>query len=180
MVVFDSDSEREARFVRIVADTERHIRGYIAGLGVHPDEVDDVAQDVYMSFHRAMERRPPEVEPIRWLKGIARNHCMDHFRRSKREAAREREFLATALSGAAESSRLAPGEAMFKALRDCLQELKGRSKRLIVGKYMESRSCDALAEAEGMKSGAVRVALLRTRRLLRECITRKVPIYARD
>ena len=178
--MFDRKTDRDAQFARIVADTERYVRSYIAGLGVHPDEVDDVAQDVYLHFHRDMERRPAHVEPIRWLKGIARNRCMDHFRKSKRDSAREQELLATALSTVPDDDALAPKEATFKALQDCLQELAARSKRLVEGKYMQARSCEALAEAENMKPGAVRVALLRARRFLRDCITRKEQRYAHD
>ncbi len=56
-------------------------------LGVHPDEAEDVAQDVFVIVHRKQDAYDP-TRPIRpWLYGIAVREARDHRRlaRHKRE-----------------------------------------------------------------------------------------------
>src|SRR5688500_2894277 len=78
-------------FEAIVRDTQAHIRAYIAGLGVPRHDVDDVAQDVYVELYRFADRIPEDVPPKQWLKGIARNLCMNYFRRTSRRQRLQRE-----------------------------------------------------------------------------------------
>src|SRR5213592_4525094 len=80
-------------FASIVNDSQAHIRAYIAGMGVPRHDVDDVAQDVYVELYRFFDRMPAEVQPRQWLKGIARNLCLNYFRRNSRRSRLQREAL---------------------------------------------------------------------------------------
>ena len=80
-------------FDGIVRDTQAHIRAYIAGLGVPRHDVDDIAQDVYVELYRFSDRIPANIPPKQWLKGIARNLCMNYFRRTSRRQRLQREAL---------------------------------------------------------------------------------------
>src|SRR6185436_14703019 len=85
-------------------DTQAHVRAYIAGMGVPSSDTDDVAQDVYLELYKNLDGIPADVEPIRWLKGVARNICLNHFRRhSRMKVSAEMEKLIEHLS-ATESS----------------------------------------------------------------------------
>src|SRR5579859_6100417 len=85
------------RFEAILRETQSVIRAYIAGMGVPLDSIDDLAQEVYLEFYKGAERRPEDVEPIRWLKGIAKNLCLNYFRKSKRKAEQHLEAVAVLL-----------------------------------------------------------------------------------
>src|SRR5215471_1087596 len=98
-------------FDGVVRETQAHIRAYIAGLGVPRHDVDDIAQDVYVELYRFSHRIPADISPKQWLKGIARNLCMNYFRRTSRRQRLQREalvqiFLQTAQS---ESPALSEG-----------------------------------------------------------------------
>src|SRR5438876_12419912 len=80
-------------FDAIVRETQAHIRAYIAGLGVPRHDVDDIAQDVYVELYRFSDRVPADIPPKQWLKGIARNLCMNYFRRTSRRQRLQREAL---------------------------------------------------------------------------------------
>src|SRR6187399_479166 len=80
-------------FDDIVRETQPHIRAYIAGLGVPRHDVDDIAQDVYVELYRFADRIPANIPPKQWLKGIARNLCMNYFRRTSRRQRLQREAL---------------------------------------------------------------------------------------
>ena len=71
-------------FDAVLAETHARIRAYIAGMGIARHEVDDVAQEVYLEFYKSLEKMPEDLAPERWLKGIARNLCLNHIRRCAR------------------------------------------------------------------------------------------------
>jgi RNA polymerase sigma-70 factor (ECF subfamily) len=156
-------------FEKVLRETQSVVRAYIAGMGTPLDLVDDLAQDVYMEYYRGTARRPAEVEPIRWLKGIAKNLCMNHFRKSKRAAALHQEAMAELL----EREDVDREPPLPGALDACLEKLPGRSREMIGLRYREGMESAAIGEAVGLSSSAVRIALLRIRSALRECLDRR-------
>ncbi|MCZ7645696.1 MAG: sigma-70 family RNA polymerase sigma factor [Planctomycetota bacterium] len=164
-----SAPDREARLAEILEATQSHLRAYIAGLGANPSDVDDLAQDVYLELYRDMDRMPEGLEPIRWLKGIARNLCLSRFRReSRRRDARLLELM-DRTAGRFEDP-VALEEAVAK-LRECLARLNERQRELITLRYAEGLGSSALAERFALSVEAVRVTLFRLRGRLKDCIT---------
>jgi RNA polymerase sigma-70 factor (ECF subfamily) len=158
-------------FERILRDTQGLIRAHIAGMGVRSDEVDDVAQEVYLDFAQHPERRPPEVEVLRWLRGMARNCCHEYFRRRARQAKH-----LVAISDTLSAEDPAQGgddelaEAKLSALRQCMERLNQPHRDLLNRYYQDGQSAEALATAQGRSVGAVHMVLSRLRETLRRCL----------
>lgn len=158
-------------FEAILRETQSVIRAYIAGMGVPLDTVDDLAQEVYLEFYKGRDRRPSDVEPVRWLKGIAKNLSLNHFRRSKRKSEQHLEAVAVLLE------RLpCPTEVLREpdALDGCLEKLPGRSREMIALRYQEGMESAAIGEKLGLSAQAVRITLLRIRSVLRDCLGRRL------
>lgn len=168
------DDVTASEFEAILHGTQPRIRAYIAGLGVAAHEVDDLAQDVYLELYRNFERMPLEVEPERWLKGIARNLCMNHFRKTTRRKRLHRKALGEILARA-ESDLLETHHALDldDVLAGCCTKLPERSRRLLSMKYEDELSSADIAEATDTTAEAVRIALYRIRANLRDCIVRQ-------
>jgi len=160
----------DADFEAILRETQSVIRAYIAGMGVRLDVVDDLAQEVYVEFYKGRERRPADVEPIRWLKGIARVLCLKHFRESKRRAEQHLEAVAVILE------RLpCPREEMDpSALDGCLEALPGRSREMVALRYREGLESAEIGRRLDLSPEGVRITLLRIRTVLRECLERRM------
>src|SRR5687767_11626208 len=88
-----AEERAELDFDVIVRETHPHIRAYIAGMGVPRHDVDDVAQDVYVELYRFADNIPAGVHPKQWLKGIARNLCLNYFRKQGRRQRLQREAM---------------------------------------------------------------------------------------
>lgn len=162
-------------FNAILRDTQVQIRAYIAGMGVAPHEVDDLAQEVYLQLYLQPERLPADVAPVRWLKGIARNLCLNHFRKTSRRGRLHREALAELLSRCDQSKTSSDNGAVLRdALDGCIQKLPNKSRRLLELKYKQELTCDAVAETMESTGQAIRVALFRARAALRDCINRSL------
>ncbi len=150
----------------VIAAWADDLRGFVAGMGVALDAVDDLAQDAFLSYLREPERRPAEVEEIRWLKGIARNLAYDWFRRQARSGRLElAELLAEVLA-----PQPAPIEQRLPALRRCLEAVDVDGRSLLDAAYLHEDTSEAIAQRLGRSPSGVRMALLRLRERLRQCM----------
>jgi RNA polymerase sigma-70 factor (ECF subfamily) len=168
-------------FDAIVRDTQAHIRAYIAGLGVPRHDVDDIAQDVYVELYRFADRIPVEIPPKQWLKGIARNLCMNYFRRSSRRQRLQREALVEIFLRAQrkESPTLSEGP-VRRALDGCCEKLSSESQRLLALRYEQELASHQIAERIQSTPEAVRIALFRIRTALKACIGKSLAADAAD
>jgi RNA polymerase sigma-70 factor (ECF subfamily) len=170
-------NEPELDYESIVRDTQAHIRAYIAGMGVPRHDVDDIAQDVYVELYRFFDRMPAEVHPKQWLKGIARNLCLNYFRRTSRRNRLQREALVEIFLRAEQEGPpgLAEGP-IRRALDGCYEKLAPESRRMLALRYEQELPSQTIAERLNTSSEAVRVALFRIRAALRNCITKKLAV----
>ncbi len=166
-------SELYPDFETIVRETQPHIRAYIAGMGVPRHDVDDIAQDVYVELYRFFDRIPAEVAPKQWLKGIARNLCLNYFRRTSRRGRLQREALVEILLRAEQEGPpgLAEGP-IRRALDGCYEKLAPESRRMLALRYEQELPSQTIAQRLNTSAEAVRVALFRIRATLKACITK--------
>lgn len=157
-------------FDSILKETQNRVRAYIAGMGVSLDTVDDIAQEVYLAFHDNIGKMPEGVEPIRWLKGMARNLCMNHFRKSKRQQVKHMKAVVDVLAWTQETMPDEPSPAVRNALRECMEKLAPKQQNIVKLRYEQGLNSNAIAEVTGSAAGAVRVGLMRTLNNLRDCM----------
>jgi RNA polymerase sigma-70 factor, ECF subfamily len=162
----------ELDFDAIVRQTQLKIRAYIAGMGVFPQDVDDLAQDVYMELYRNMEKVPADVPVEAWLKGIARNLCRNHFRRSaRRDRLHDQAIFEILARTKAKMEGVADSSDVQAALEGCYQKLPDDSRQMLTMRYAEEMSSSAIARALGSTAEAVRSALYRVRGALKDCVS---------
>jgi RNA polymerase sigma-70 factor (ECF subfamily) len=162
-------------FDAILRNTHHRIRAYIAGMGMAPHEVDDIAQDVYLEFYRHLDQVPSDVAPQRWLKGIARNVCLNHIRRSARRGRLQREALAEMLvETETETHRHATEGSLAQVLEECRRQLPAESRQLLELRYQQDLSATAIAQMLGKTAETIRVTLFRIRASLKACVVRQI------
>jgi RNA polymerase sigma-70 factor (ECF subfamily) len=172
-----SNTENSLDFNAIVQETQSHIRAYIAGLGVPRHDVDDLAQDVYVELYRCLDRVPSEVTMKQWLKGIARNLCMNYFRRSSRRGRLQREALAEMLAELSAHEEPDRGDDYVEiALRQCVDGLPKESRKMVKWRYEEALPSLTIAERLSSTSEAIRIALFRIRAALKQCVTQRLAV----
>jgi RNA polymerase sigma-70 factor (ECF subfamily) len=159
-----------AGFMAVLEATQDRLRSYVAGMGVPLADVDDLAQEVYLVFYREQDRRPPDVEPLAWLRGIARHRCGDYFR-ARGRAQRHWEEIGRLLEEQASPLERAPSdEPLLAALGRCLEKLPERYQQMLRWYYQEDASADEIGRRLRRSAGAIRVAILRLRQTLRACL----------
>lgn len=164
------DGDREA-FAELVEQYHRlvcHVAGYYLK---NPDEVDDVAQEVFFRSYRALNRYNPEYRFSTWLSGITRNHCLDLLRKNSRVTVvdfDECTWLA--------ADRYTPEEAWLEQeerdeLREAVEELPEDYREVISLYHGEELSYQAMAERMDKPLSIVKNRLMRARRMLEKRMT---------
>lgn len=168
--------DREA-FRGLVERHERRVRGLVFHLVRRPDEMEDLAQEIFVKAFLAIRSFDFRASFGTWLARIAVNHCYDYLRREKvsrliyfgQMADESRESLEARLESA-ETAELGAEERA--ALRDLVARLLERAPRddrtILVLKEVEGMSVEEIAEILEITPTAAKVRLHRARRRMLE------------
>ncbi len=156
-------------FDTVLRECQSPLRAYIAARGVAATTVDDLAQEAFVAYYREQGRLPAGVEPLRWLKGIARNLCNQHFRCDERK----RRLLVSIADHLEDLSapQLAGGhDEDAERLRACLGRLSPERQELLHAYYGEEEEPALLAQRHGLGMSGLRMTIHRAREQLRRCL----------
>jgi RNA polymerase sigma-70 factor, ECF subfamily len=136
-----------------------------------------VAQDVFVELYRFSDRIPQHIPVKQWLKGIARNLCMNYFRRTSRRQRLQREALVEIFLRAEKKESRTLSEGPIRgALDGCCEKLSADSQRLLTLRYEQELPSHIIAERLQTTAEAVRIALFRIRTTLKACIGKSLAV----
>jgi RNA polymerase sigma-70 factor (ECF subfamily) len=159
-----------AAFNQVVTAYRRRILGTISRLIGRPEDVEDVAQEVFIRLFFSLEQlRTPEVfEP--WLYRLTVNACYDYLRKSRRrlefrmsDLSEQQVMMADADAG----SRVQNDETERRRIRDTvnglLSSVSEEDRILLTLKEVEGLSLKELEKIYDVNENALKVRLFRAR-----------------
>jgi RNA polymerase sigma-70 factor (ECF subfamily) len=162
-------------YLQVVRRYELMLRSYLAGQLYNISEADDLAQEVFVAAWRDLGSFRRGGDFGAWLRGIARNRLLTHFRSQQRLASAVERFQA-------EVSRLAEEEMEAGARQDesgrierllhCISRLPEKLRR-VVHAGLEGARPAALAEELRTSVSAIYQLHYRANQLLRDCMTKE-------
>jgi RNA polymerase sigma-70 factor (ECF subfamily) len=152
------------------------LRCYIACHIHHPNDVDDLTQEVFLAAYRNLStfRRGDDFRA--WLRGIARNKLHDYFRSSARRdksLERFREQVARAVEQDLEQAASADSTESIEALLRCIARLPEKLRRVVRAGLDGDKPAD-LAEEFVTSVGAIYNLHYRANQLLRDCVQKEL------
>ncbi len=167
-----SDPAECADFTRLVTEQHQQLRSFVRSLGVDPDWVDDIAQETFLVAWRERDSFDQQLDYGKWLRGIARNLIRNEVRKQERHRRLLHKGLTELLLSAADANPVPESwaTAHISTLRDCVEKLAPKSRKLVAGRYGDGWKAPDLADHFGMTPAAVRKALARIRKQLKACI----------
>ena len=170
-----TQQHKRKAFASFVREHQASLRGFLRVIGVKPDSVDDLAQETFLAAFRELDRFDADQDLGKWLRGIARNLARNELRKTARRCRITDGELTEHLLAETERDQAEDNfeEHDFHSLRDCLEQLPEKSRKLITGRYADEWKAPFLADQFEMSATAVRLALMRIRKQLRACIEKK-------
>jgi RNA polymerase sigma-70 factor (ECF subfamily) len=157
-------------FNQVVSAYRRRILGTISRLIGRPEDVEDVAQEVFIRLYFSLgQLRTPEVfEP--WLYRLTVNASYDYLRKSRRrlesrmaDLSEQQVMMADAVAG----SRAQHDDTEKRRVRDTVQELlstvSAEDRILLTLKEVEGLSLKELEKIYSVNENALKVRLFRAR-----------------
>src|SRR5581483_4784838 len=110
------------------------LRSYLAAHVHNRDDLDDLAQEVFLAAYRGLTSFRTGEDFGAWLRGIARNKVADYLRltaRRDRALSDFREQVARAVAADLDRAAAAAGSGAVEALLDCVTRLPDKLRRVV-------------------------------------------------
>ena len=159
----NSTEEVQLLFVR----HENSIRAFVRALQPSLSDADDVMQETFLTVSRKASAFEPGTNFVAWACGVARLKVLENLRQRKRATVLSEAAIIALTEDAPSPESL---EERGGALERCLDRLSPKVRDLLWRRYSRRESSEEMADAAGMTSIAVRVALSKARVALRDCI----------
>ena len=150
------------------------LRSFLASQVYHLDDVDDLAQEVFLAALNSMASFRRGDDFGAWLRGIARNKLLVYFRtesRRSRALQRFREEVTTRIEKELEEAATGDRTETLERLLRCIAELPEKLRR-VVRAGLDGDKPAELAEALSTTVGMIYNLHYRANRLLRACLQR--------
>ncbi|MDP6526353.1 MAG: sigma-70 family RNA polymerase sigma factor [Kiritimatiellia bacterium] len=162
----------------LVRRHQAEIYRYMRYMGASPADAADLVQEAFLAAFRG--KTEPDLSDDRgcaaWLRGIARNMFLRHWRRGKRN----RVVVNSELVEAAENTwsdwflRDGDGFETVEALERCLEKLPDKQRSALDMRYRDRESRSEMSELLKMTENGVKSLLRRIRAGLAECIEQRL------
>jgi RNA polymerase sigma-70 factor (ECF subfamily) len=163
---------RTEAFGQIVRDYALPLRSYLASQVYRLDDVDDLAQEVFLAALGSLSTFRKGDDFGAWLRGIARNKVLLYFRsRSRYSQALQhfRDEVAALIQDDLERAAACDRAETIERLLHCIAELPERLRR-VVRAGLDGDKPAEVARALSTTVGVVYNLHYRAHRLLRECL----------
>jgi RNA polymerase sigma-70 factor, ECF subfamily len=165
----ENSDDRTHQYLRLLAQHERRLRGFILALVPNWADAEDIAQEVKVRLWEQFDRYDPAKDFGAWACTIAHYQVLTYRERQSRRrhlmSAKSLELVARDAS--AMSDRLEAGQ---RALADCFEKLPEPKRNLLMYYYSGKHTMREVAAKLGQTFDATRHAILRTRIALRDCV----------
>ncbi|MFZ0980779.1 MAG: sigma-70 family RNA polymerase sigma factor [Candidatus Acidiferrales bacterium] len=177
-----SQSGNEPAFEDLVRRHQQRVFALVNGILRRPDDVEDVAQQVFLKAYLGIKRFDQRAAFSTWLYKIAVNECWDYLRKKKvrplvYEADLSEEQVSR-LDGIVSADRPPEGPSDRAEARELLERmldtLPEQDRQLLLLKEVEGFSVQELAEILKLNVNTVKVRLFRARGRIMDVYRRRL------
>ena len=173
------DEDRQIRFTKLWTEAQPAVADYVQAVVRDSHAAKDIVQNTAIVLLRKFDEWDTNREFLPWAIGFAKFEVLAH----RRDAARSRLVLDdTLLDAITETwpSVMTEVNREQSALKDCFETLAPKAREIVRLRYFEEMKLQQVAEQIDSSAGAVRIAMMRIRRQLLECVSRRLRTEGSD
>lgn len=170
-----SDSLADDEFIRLFSSAQRPLFLHILPLVGNASDADEVLQETNLIMWAKKDQFQAGTNFLAWGRAIARLEVF-RFRRSHSSKLRFLEGELLDLVAARVDQASDEQELRQEALTSCIAQLRSKDRELIQLRYTPGISGEDLASKLGRPANSVYQSLGRIRRLLAECVRRRLAL----
>jgi RNA polymerase sigma-70 factor (ECF subfamily) len=165
-------ADDRAAFAELIEKYQHRLVGVMAHLVGHPQEAEDLAQEVFLRVYRTRHKYSPKAKFSTWLFTIANNLALNALRdRKKRKATSLGDESAPLPDDTApQPARGVDQQELAAVVTRALDELNERQRVAVVLNKFEDMGYAEIADVMGLTPKAVKSLLSRARERLREVL----------
>lgn len=173
MAELTPQTDRTLDFVRLYAEHNRRIYGFLRVLVPNPADVEEAFQNTCEVMWSKFEQFRPGTDFFAWASTIARYEALRLLRGKGRDSrVFSDEFIERVADQALEMTSELDGQ--HHALAECFQALNPKYQAMIQVRYSSEGSTEQVAERFNMTKNAVYKVLRRIHQLLFTCIQKRL------
>lgn len=157
-------------FEELINRYKAYVFAIILRLVSDPDDVQDIAQEVFLQLYRSLSEQP--IDHLQaWIGRVAANKAIDWKRRQARQfELLENDMDRQALPAAADISpeQMLLNQERESHVKDLCRSLPPRYSRVMMKYHFENKSYQQIAREEGISLKTVESRLYRARKILRQ------------
>lgn len=149
---------------------------YLRAIVGSPAAVDDIYQETMLTAWRKLDSfdRTRSFGP--WLRGIAKNHALAHFRCAKRDMLMCNDAILEHLDQQLLHIELSSGDSWqekTKVLHQCIEQLPEKYQQVVRLRYLEERKTAEVQQHLDISKEALKKRLPRAKKQLFQCLQQK-------
>lgn len=163
----------ETRFIEALTRHQPALEAFCHANVARREDAREVLQATCVKLWQKAAEWNPDTKFLPWAFTVARFVALSHLRDKMRDRLVLDEDVVLAM---AEETEAAAGAftKRHEALEHCLQRVKPEQRGLLHAHYLEGRSVREIAQSEGRGESAIKMALLRLRQILSQCIEQQL------
>jgi len=171
----------ERAFEQLVKKYQSMVFSTICRYTGSPDDVEDLAQDVFIKIWRNIKRFKKRSKFSTWVYRITANHCLTYRKKHQNRPVSLDELADK--GSTPESLTIEPDHETTQKVaqvKQALQELPSRQRIALVLSQFEEKTYKEIAEIMGISVSSVESLIFRARTALRKRFERKKPNTAQE
>ena len=167
------DQDKMTEITAAWVQSQFEVSSFISSLIPNYHDAQDVLQRTAVMVVQNYDRYDTERPFRNWAIGVARFQVLKYQEQKKREKMIFNQALIDQFAQTFCEDTHDPGEAL-QALRTCLNNVQGKSRKVLSLWYVDCAKADDIAAWLGIKKNALYVMLSRIRASLRECVKQRL------
>lgn len=168
-----ADEQRQQQFTRLWADAQPAVAAYVRTAVRDPHTANDIVQNIAIVLLNKFDQWDSTRRFLPWALGFAKFEVLAHSRDQSRNRLLFDETLLTAMADCWPDVQDTIGREQT-ALQTCVEALAPSAREMVQLRYFEELSIPQVAKHVDSTAGATRVALMRIRRQLLDCVNRRL------